>query len=164
MLRLNTIRKCTFGNWRSIPTLLYAFSKLNWQVDSCMIWDKEWIGPAGTRQLRPTYEIILFAGMPDAKIRSRDVPDVYRCKWMAGHMKTTEHAAEKPVAVMRHLIRTVTTDGAIIIDPFMGSCTTGEAAHLEQRAFVGIEREVEYFRDIACRRIKQAQAQYCLYT
>jgi hypothetical protein len=62
---------CVFGNWRSLPTMLYAFSKIKWQVDSLMIWDKEWIGPAGPRQLRPTYEVVLFAGMPDAKIENR---------------------------------------------------------------------------------------------
>lgn len=151
---------CMFGNWRSLPTLMHAFSRAKWPIDSCMIWDKEWIGPAGPRQLRPTYEIIIFAGMPDAKIDNRSVPDIYRCKWMAGQMKTTPHAAEKPVQLMQHLIRTVTKPGAIVVDPFMGSGTTGEAAHLEKRHFIGIERESEYFHEIAIPRIRSAHAQF----
>lgn len=150
---------CVFGNWRSIPTLLYAFSKLKWKVDSLMIWDKEWIGPAGPRQLRPTYEVILFAGMPGAKIDDRSASDIYRCRWMAGNSRTTEHAAEKPVDVMRHLIRLTTKAGETVLDPFMGSGTTGEAAHLEGRRFIGIEREHEYFHDIAVPRVTGAQAQ-----
>lgn len=151
---------CIFGNWRSMPTLMYAFAKIKWPIDSCLIWDKEWIGPAGPRQLRPTYEIVFFAGMPDAKIPDRSVSDIYRCKWQAGNKKTTEHAAEKPVQLMQHLIRIVTKPGAIVVDPFMGSGTTGEAAHLEKRQFIGIERETEYFHEIAVPRIRAAQAQF----
>lgn len=150
---------CVFGNWRSLPTLLYAFSRIKWQVDSLLIWDKEWIGPAGPRQLRPTYEVVLFAGMQDAKIDDRSAKDIYRCKWMAGNMKTTTHAAEKPVDLMRHLIRLVTDPGDIVMDCFMGSGTTGEAAHLEGRRFIGIEREHEYFHEIALPRIKSKQAE-----
>jgi site-specific DNA-methyltransferase (adenine-specific) len=150
---------CVFGNWRSLPTLLYAFAKIKWPVDSLMIWDKEWIGPAGPRQLRPTYEVILFAGMPEAKIDDRGASDVFRCRWMAGNSKTTAHAAEKPVALMRHLVRLTTKPGMIVLDPFMGSGTTGEAAHLEGRRFIGIEREHEYFHDIAVPRVQGAQSQ-----
>ena len=148
---------CVFGNWRSLPTLLYAFAKIQWPVDSILIWDKEWIGPAGPRQLRPTYEVVIFAGMPKAKIDDRSASDVYRCKWMAGQMKTTAHAAEKPVALMRHLIRLTTNPGDTVLDCFMGSGTTGEAAFLEKRKFIGIEREVEYFNGIAVPRITGAQ-------
>lgn len=149
---------CVFGNWRSLPTLLYAFSRLHWQVDSLLVWDKEWIGPAGPRQLRPTYELVLLAGMPEARIANRSAPDIYRCKWMAGHNKTTAHAAEKPVDLMRHLIQLTTTPGDTVLDCFMGSGTTGEAAHLEGRGFIGIEREIGYFHDIAVPRIAAAQA------
>lgn len=62
--------------------------------------------------------------------------------------------------LMRHLIRTVTKPGAIVVDPFMGSGTTGEAAHIEKRQFIGIERETEYFHDIAVPRIRAVQAQF----
>lgn len=154
---------CVFGNWRSLPTLLYAFSKIKWQVDSLLVWDKEWIGPAGPRQLRPTYEVILFAGMPDAKIENRSASDIYRCRWMAGNSKTTAHAAEKPVDLMRHLIRLTTRPDGLVLDCFMGSGTTGEAAHLEGRRFCGIEREEEYFHHIAVPRIAKAQAQKRLF-
>lgn len=150
---------CVFGNWRSLPTLLYAFAKIKWQVDSLMVWDKEWIGPAGPRQLRPTYEVVLFAGMPKARIDDRSASDVYRCRWMAGNSKTTAHAAEKPVALMRHLVRLTTKPGGLVLDPFMGSGTTGEAAHLEGRRFLGMERETEYFHSIAVPRVRAAAQQ-----
>ena len=49
-------------------------------------------------------------------------------------------------------------DAKLILDPFMGSGTTGVAAVQMQRQFIGIERELTYF-DIACKRIEQAQRQ-----
>ena len=51
-----------------------------------------------------------------------------------------------------------TRRGETVLDPFMGSGTTGVAAVQQGRQFVGIEREPKYF-EIACERIRQAQAQ-----
>jgi site-specific DNA-methyltransferase (adenine-specific) len=90
---------CVFGNWRSMPTLMYAFAKIKWPIDSCLIWDKEWIGPAGPRQLRPTYEIVFFAGMPDAKIPDRSVSDIYRCKWQAGSTRQPTMQQKNPCSL-----------------------------------------------------------------
>ena len=67
------------------------------------------------------------------------------------------HPTQKPVALMEWCI-TQTGIGGAVLDPFMGSGTTGVAAMNLQRAFIGIEREPKYF-DIACRRIEDAQRQ-----
>ena len=120
-----------------------------------MVWDKEWIGPAHASQLRPTYELILFAGMPKAKIDDRTASDIVRCKWQAANTRLTEHAAEKPVELMRHLIRLTTKKNDVVLDCFMGSGSTGCAAHLENRRFIGIEREPKFFDGIAVPRIEQ---------
>ncbi|MGH9381993.1 MAG: DNA methyltransferase [Thermoanaerobaculia bacterium] len=55
---------------------------------------------------------------------------------------------------MRWLVRLVTPPGGTVLDPFMGSGTTGIAAHLEGFDFIGIEREVEY-AEIAKARIER---------
>ena len=62
------------------------------------------------------------------------------------------HPTVKPVELMRWLIRLVTPIDGTVLDPFLGSGTTGMAARYEQRAFIGIEREAEYIA-IAERRI-----------
>ena len=67
------------------------------------------------------------------------------------------HPTEKPIALMKWTISTVKAQGTIL-DPFMGSGTTGVAALQLGRSFIGIEKEQKYF-DIACRRIEQAAAQ-----
>jgi site-specific DNA-methyltransferase (adenine-specific) len=54
------------------------------------------------------------------------------------------HPTVKPLAVMRWLLRLVTPTGGLVLDPFCGSGSTGCAAALEQRRFLGIEREVDY--------------------
>ena len=68
-----------------------------------------------------------------------------------------QHPTQKPLAVMRWCIEQVGKP-KIILDPFMGSGTTGVAAIQMGRKFIGIEREPKYF-DIACKRIEQAAAQ-----
>jgi site-specific DNA-methyltransferase (adenine-specific) len=54
------------------------------------------------------------------------------------------HPTVKPVDLMRHLVRLVTPTGGTVLDPFLGSGTTGLAAEMEGFAWIGIEREAEY--------------------
>ena len=67
------------------------------------------------------------------------------------------HPTQKPLRLMKWCLSFV-PDANTILDPFMGSGTTGVAAVQMGRDFIGIEREAKYF-DIACRRIEQAQRQ-----
>ena len=69
-----------------------------------------------------------------------------------------DHPTQKPIGVMSWAINHVPKPNNLILDPFMGSGTTGVAAMNLQRQFIGIEREPKYF-DIACRRIEDAQRQ-----
>lgn len=88
---------------------------------------------------------------------------VRRIEWMwngmlrKGGEERNGHPTQKPLEVMRWCIEQA-GQPQTILDPFMGSGTTGVAAIQMGRKFIGIEREPKYF-DIACRRIEQAQAQ-----
>ncbi len=53
---------------------------------------------------------------------------------------------------MRWLVRLITPPGGLVLDPFTGSGTTGAAAVMEGRMFLGFEREAAYV-DIACARL-----------
>jgi site-specific DNA-methyltransferase (adenine-specific) len=64
------------------------------------------------------------------------------------------HLTGKPTALMRELVRPV-VPGGIVLDPFAGSGSTGVAAILSGRRFLGIEREAEYVR-IAAERLERA--------
>lgn len=74
-----------------------------------------------------------------------------------GDYRDKQHPTQKPVPVMKWCI-TFLPDAETILDPFMGSGTTGVAAVQMGRKFIGIEREPKYF-DIACKRIEDAQRQ-----
>jgi site-specific DNA-methyltransferase (adenine-specific) len=69
-----------------------------------------------------------------------------------------EHPTEKPLALMRELVGLFSNAGELVLDPFMGSGTTGAACARLGRRFIGIEINPRYF-DIACRRIEEAQRQ-----
>lgn len=69
-----------------------------------------------------------------------------------------DHPTQKPVGVMAWALNQLPAGTRTIIDPFMGSGTTGVACALAGLTFTGIERETRYF-DAACRRIESAYRQ-----
>ncbi len=70
----------------------------------------------------------------------------------AVRLRRNIHPTVKPLALMRWLVALVTPPGGVVLDPFAGSATTGIAAVMEDRPFLGIERESRYI-DIACARL-----------
>ena len=81
----------------------------------------------------------------------------YRLNRSAIAIDGAEHPTQKPVALMQWCLGFL-PDAQTILDPFMGSGTTGVACVNLGRKFIGIEREERYF-DIACKRIAEAYKQ-----
>ena len=74
-----------------------------------------------------------------------------RSVWAIGTPKTCEktfgkHPTQKPLALLERIILASTHEGDLILDPFMGSGTTGVAALKHKRKFVGIEKEIEFIK------------------
>lgn len=80
------------------------------------------------------------AGLPEVAVTTL----VTRLKHDAPRMRRNTHPTVKPIALMRHLVRLVGPPGSTILDPFCGSGTTGIAALMENRYFIGIDKEPEY--------------------
>jgi site-specific DNA-methyltransferase (adenine-specific) len=74
-----------------------------------------------------------------------------------GDYKGKEHPTQKPIALMEWCMKRA-GDPQSVLDPFMGSGSTGVACANMGKTFYGIEREPKYF-DIACKRIEAAYAQ-----
>ena len=70
--------------------------------------------------------------------------------------RTNHHPTVKPTDLMAYLVRMITPKGGVVLDPFMGSGSTGKAAVREGFDFIGIEREDEYM-EIAKTRIEYEQ-------
>ena len=78
------------------------------------------------------------------------------------HKGDTWHPTQKPVDLIRYLIRTFTNEGETVLDATIGSGTTAIAAIREHRHFIGFEKNKEYF-DKAVRRISIEKAQQTLF-
>lgn len=64
----------------------------------------------------------------------------------AGEKKLGKHPTQKPLALMQHFIKILSNKGDMILDPFMGSGSTGVAAMDLDRKFIGIELEEKYYK------------------
>jgi site-specific DNA-methyltransferase (adenine-specific) len=76
--------------------------------------------------------------------------------------KGNNHPTVKPIDLMRYLIRLVCPVGSVVLDPFMGSGTTGKAALEEGMEFIGIEQSAEYM-DISKKRLTNVAYQAGLF-
>lgn len=143
----------SFLNWRSFVTFQKAACDLRWPIESVLVWDKCWIGPGGPKGLRPSYELVALFAMPEFRMEDRSLYDIQRFKWSS--VKPHGHPAEKPVELCEWIIKNSTKPGAVVLDCFMGSGTTGEAAIKQDRSFIGIEMD-EHFWKVAKDRIEEA--------
>ena len=98
-----------------------------------------------------SWEPVLIYGRNALQLDHKQFPPV-------ASEKVEGHPCPKPLGPFRWLVAEATAPGACVLDPFMGSGTTGVACINLGRSFIGIEREPSYF-DIACRRIEEAYKQ-----
>lgn len=116
---------------------------------SCwLVWDKENTGDFADCELA-------WTNLPKAVRRIRYM---WNGMLRANGEARGDHPTQKPIGVMKWAIGHLPEPNKTILDPFMGSGTTGVAAVQMGKEFIGIEREPKYF-DIACKRIEDAQRQ-----
>jgi DNA modification methylase len=140
-----------------------AFHGLNWQ-SRFLVWNNAspvppppWSGwPSGA-------SLCLFAYRKGKKwaVHPRDMPrsNVLKCdNFRFGNGKKEAHPTQMNVLLVAEPIRCSSEPGDLVLDPFLGSGTTGVACAQLGRKFIGIELERRYF-DIACERIENAQRQ-----
>ncbi len=91
------------------------------------------------------FEPIFVFGKVKGEGRDYKMASIRNGAWVKGMVKgTAEHPHQKPLAIMRWLVRLAAPVGGLIVDPFAGSGTTGLACVLEGRKCLMIEREEEY--------------------
>lgn len=118
-----------------------------------LIWDK--LTSYNGYTWRHQHEIIAWGEMPDAEQIPTGDGDILKCR--AVPVGERLHPAEKPVELIKLLINKLKIESNIL-DPFMGSGSTGVAALQAGRKFIGIETDERYF-EIACKRIQKANDQ-----
>lgn len=161
-------RVCRFGmivfcSWHSIDTLK---QKLRQYAIGLITWQKRNSTPPINNVPHYTTEFAwIFKKSPGLKWSNLetfyDIPSVpggcIGTERVRNNGGKSAHPTQKPELLMRHLLR-VTLPGDTILDPFMGSGTTGVACVQTGRRFIGVEIDPRYF-EIAVKRISEAQLQ-----
>jgi site-specific DNA-methyltransferase (adenine-specific) len=140
-----------FTDWRQLPTTTDALQAGGWVWRGIVPWHK----PAGRNtpgRFANNCEYIVWG---TAGPRSGDGYETLGGFFQAHPPRDREHITQKPVDVLRALVR-ICPDGGTVLDPFCGSGTTGVAALIEGRRFLGSELTPQY-AEIAARRLGEAE-------
>lgn len=153
-----------FAEWDGSRPPDAWFDLIKSKADSCAVhcvqgemwawprpdWVMAWFMPGSVNRTRAGkfrhWEPVLVYGEERAAVDSRTFPPV--------GAERNGHPCPKPDAIAMWLVESFAAEREIILDPFMGSGTTGVACVRLNRKFIGIEMHEPYF-DIACRRIEE---------
>jgi len=138
-----------FTDWRQLPTTTDALQAGGWVWRGVVPWHK----PAGRPHLGRwvnACEYLVWGTAGPRELAGAPFPGFYT----GSPPRDREHQTQKPVEVIRDMLA-IAPPGGVVLDPFMGSGTTGVAAVARGLRFVGIE-QVPHFVDVAERRIREA--------
>ena len=153
------------GTYHNIFSVATCLVELGFKVLNIIVWQKSDAKPTLSRNyFNFTTEYLVWAR------KSEKIPHYFNCDLMeqlnggarmgdvwripfvaSWEMKQGKHPTQKPLRLLYRIILSSTREGEIILDPFAGSCTTGIAANLLGRKFVGIDQSKE-FLDYAIKR------------
>ena len=143
----------SFIDWRMSPILTGAIESADLRSVGIVVWDKTFFGMGRVFRNQHEFISVFSVGVGNDPNR-RDIGSVIQSEPIRGG----DHPTEKPTHLLETLIDVVTIQDQTVLDPFMGSGTTGVACVNLGRKFIGVEIDPDYF-DIACRRIEEAYQQ-----
>jgi DNA modification methylase len=129
-----------FSDWRMLSAIQPAVESAGVRYQNLIVWNKGSMGLGQGFRHQHEHAMHFTFGAPEYHDKgTSNVLDVGRVQ--AGDR---EHQTQKPVDLLRQMIAVVSPPDGVVLDPFMGSGSTGVAALLEGRTFVGVEREGEH--------------------
>jgi len=157
------------GTTHIIYSVGYAMQEIGYKILNDIIWYKRNAPPnLSCRYFTHSTEIVLWAAKNE---KSKHYFDYQLMKKMnqgkqmrnvweissppSEEKKFGKHPTQKPVDLLRRIILSSTKEGDLVLDPFCGSSTTGVAAFLLNRKYVGIDKEEEYL-ELSRKRLEQA--------
>ena len=146
------------GTYHNIFSVANCLTQLGYKILNVITWAKTNPPPnISCRYFTYSTEFIIWARKSEKVAHyynydlmkhingDKQMPDVWRLPAIAPWEKScTKHPTQKPLGLLSRIILASTEPGAWILDPFSGSSTTGIAANLLNRRFLGIEREEEF--------------------
>ncbi|MCY0932557.1 site-specific DNA-methyltransferase [Streptomyces sp. H27-H1] len=133
-----------FSDWRQLPTTTDALQAAGWLWRGVLAWHKPQARPQKGR-FTQNCEFVIWGskGALDGSQNEVYLPGLYSASQPSG--KERHHITQKPVSVMRELVKICPEKGTVL-DFCTGSGSTGVAALLEGRSFIGVEKTAEYSR------------------
>ena len=156
------------GTYHNIFTIARCLVELGFRILNCITWVKTNPPPnLSCRYFTHSTECILWA-RKEPKVShyfnyelmrkingGKQMRDVWRLPAIAPWEKTCgKHPTQKPLCVLSRIIQASTRPGAWVFDPFTGSSTTGIAANLFGRRFLGIDNSVDFLQISKARRME----------
>lgn len=145
-----------FVDWRNLPALTDALQMAGWIWRGIVVWDKGNCRPIPNR-FRNDCEYVVWGTNGPRNTKYVDGvfigPGCYHVPSVP--TKKKNHQTEKPVELLEKLLA-ICPDNGTVLDPFMGSGSTGVAAVNTGRNFIGMELDPGYF-ETACNRISEAE-------
>lgn len=157
VLNLDCCCCCCCGGGGPKPTFAWVADRMDREGLSffhSVIWDK--LNPGLGWRYRRQHEMVMIAHRTGGSLRWQDDAKAVRNIYSQMPPRDRVHPNEKPVEMVAHFLNLHSYPGDMILDPFMGSGTTGVAAVRMGRKFIGMEVDSQHF-DTACRRISEAQ-------
>ena len=143
----------TFSDWRQLPISTDAMQAAGWIWRGIIAWDKGGSARAPHKgYFRHQAEYIAWGTRGKCEIAQHDGP--YPGVIFARAPRVRSHMTQKPLNLMRQLVRIV-PPGGIILDPFGGSHSTGVAALAEGRRYIGIELD-DHYHAVGAERLRAA--------
>ena len=145
-----------FCSWHNVDTFKSAFEK-HFKLKNILVWVKNNHGSGDLQaSYAPKHEFILYGNKGRRKFESGRNEDVL----CFNKTQNALHPTQKPVDLLAFLMQNSSQENAIVLDPFMGSGSTGVACVNTNRNFIGIELDENYF-NIAKERIEKAEKEKC---
>lgn len=156
------------GTYHNIFSVASCMTELGYKILNIIVWQKSDAKPTLSRNyFNFTTEYIVWArknekvphyfncDLMEQINGGARMPDVWRIPFVASwEMKCGKHPTQKPLRLLYRIILASTREDDTILDPFAGSCTTGIAANLLGRKFIGIDQSKE-FLDLGIRRKRE---------
>lgn len=142
-----------FTDWRQLPSTTDALQAGGFVWRGIVPWHKPMARPA-LGKFTASCEYVVWGSNGPMRQDTGCLPGFYT----ASSPREREHMTQKPLEVMRGLVQ-IAPAGGVVLDPFAGSATTGVAALLEGRDFIGSELS-EHYHAIATRRLETAAQGY----